>query len=349
MNSTGKANPDQLHQQLQDCSGRLMPALYSFFRNGSAPDAMSQAWKAFTCDHPLTMDEEQQSEVEELFFPWLFFNWKPEGQKLSVAEQFLSSFAEKTERLSRELILAGCKEGFAYYQVTEVTAGSSIQLKQLATGKKLLVREQVLSMQIASEGILFARLVEIRGELFIFGCAPWILPESHAQELTDLGTSDLQILLTRYFDIRQTVFQQMEKQADEMVDAILQQSPIEETLQAQVPSLEAKATEKNVKADQTTAGLQVWKLECSVPEAYDALKTLAGRNPSDELLLSDASYDSNGVLLSFSIPWLEKQQTLAELIVSNDRLSVRCSPEQRDPVARRIRRRLGKKVSLLGD
>ena len=94
---------------------------------------------------------------------------------------------------------------------------------------------------------------------------------------------------------------------------------------------------------------QVWKLECSVPEAYDALKTLAGRNPSDELLLSDASYDSNGVLLSFSIPWLEKQQTLAELIVSNDRLSVRCSPEQRDPVVRRIRRRLGKKVSLLDD
>jgi hypothetical protein len=99
-----------------------------------------------------------------------------------------------------------------------------------------------------------------------------------------------------------------------------------------------------------------YRLDCTVREAFEALRTLSWKLGDDELP-PDTEVNEQGQPRRMAFPWLEKgnrkpsdadNPELGRIFIEGDRLTIQIADsEQKDSMLRKLSRRLGKQATLL--
>jgi len=185
--------------------------------------------------------------------------------------------------------------------------------------------------------IVFGRVITLDKTSVFFGMAPYIIPQQFHNHLigfreeikTTNGEIDLGLLKLYDEEFRDTYFEIREQLLNPMM-----------------PELQNTDGEPLVSADIT------YSLNCSLSDAFEALKTLSLIPPHE--LLQDAKYNSKGELLSLEFAWMEKgnkqnadwdNTVKGHLILEDQELKINVNSENRaEQIKRKISRRLGKRA-----
>ncbi len=148
----------------------LIPKLFAFARSQFA-DAFVRA----------SADLDDAASSGQLFGPWLFYGIQVEGK--SIAEHYLKQHGHSLTAQERSLLLTQSQAWLSVWEVTEVTRGHSITLKDLLSGEGRLVHEVKASLTVNKREALLGRVVDFDGESVLAGVHPSPLPPRDAAEI----------------------------------------------------------------------------------------------------------------------------------------------------------------------
>ena len=338
---------DLTWQKMRQTERTLVPVLLAYAAERFREGTLIEAWDEFNDWADIEIPENDPPlEFEAIFIPWFLFNWIADDIEESetdfiekpIALLYLEEKGHKLDSFQQRFIKSVCAEQFSFFVVTDVIPGKRLELKDLLLNRIVSVHERQGSETIQVGNIIYARVMTMDDSSIVMGCAPIIIPAGYHSYFIDLrddwrpAIKELgdEILLEFEDEIRQ-IYHEINAQ-------LINQVP---------PQL------VNTEGDPIEFLQLHYQLTCSVKEAFVALQTLAISISEDDLLL-DGEFNSQGNLESIKVPWLEKtgsekmmgQTTLkGDLNISSNKLIVNVNSHTRaDTIKRKISRRLGKRA-----
>ena len=330
---------------------QLIDVLFSCSDKYYGEDAISEAWGDFTLWDEEPMDSEENPDVFTLFFPWFLYQWTPDNFQLDksdrypeqpIALTYLHKNTHKLSKLQKRFIHATCEQPYSFMVVTEVDKGKSLFVKDLFVNRQYLINDQTASSTITTGNIIFGQILTLDDTSILLGYGSILIPASYYGHLLDVreyfeqeyGKIDLQFLhdydtelREAYFDLKETILNPPKPILTSTDDELLQPTKLS------------------------------YQLNCSVDEAFHALKTLA-HNWSEQELLSDEDivFDSQNQIQNISFPWLKKgnrkhknweNTVLGHIRISDKQLTIDVNSNERaEQIKRKINRRLGKQAKF---
>ncbi len=365
-------------RKMRQTEAELVKEILAYSRKHYHEDLILNAWGDFVLWREIDMFEKEFYpelneptpdmiiEFDTLFTPWFLFKWKAskediaielkdlEKQKIeeklqareksalpakTLAELYLTEKGNSLPEFAKNFISQSINQPFSYFLITHVVVGKQMTIKDLFIDREITVEELSASQTLKSGTIIFARVITIDNTSIFFGMAPYAISQTYHQYFIEYREDILmenkiidEDLLTdydddfrdSYFDIR------------------------EQLLNPKMPELH------NTDGDKLQLIELHYTVECSVIEAFEALKTLS-LIPADELR-QDGHYDNKEELTAIELSWMEKgnkqhsqwdNTVKANLSLKKEKLVINVNSQQRaDQIKRKISRRLGKKASF---
>lgn len=281
----------------------------------------------------------------DYFLRWFNFNWKPEEEE-TLAELFLAETGSKLDRDLHRFIEATVRAPYSFFQTLEVEPGKELTLRDVVRRFEVRVKEKSASTILQRGQILFARVVEMDGILFLMGNGSHSIPPLFLGHMLALrttlegtrppavkGSIPPELLRDREGELREVYFR--------IVD------------EAENPKLEVQNTDGD--------RLELHTLSYEIPSldvAFRALKDLEANvtGKTDDELLTEAERDEAGKPTRVWLYWLrrgkkgsgEGNTALGTLTISASTLVVEVNSEKRSKrIQREITKRLGKEAVLL--
>lgn len=343
-------NPRPLVERLRQTEGELFNILFKQAQEQLGHEGITAAWQAYCQNQDTPLDPETQPEANTCFLSWLLLHWQPGDAQPpeSLALRYRHRMDHRLPILQRRFIDEACNQPFSFFVVTDLNPGVSITLRDLFWPRELEVYEQKASNLLTRGNILYTQVLPLDDAAIFLGCAPFAIPDAYQVRLieardaiaADLGPINRAVLFKAadqlralYFDIR-----------NELQSEDAEQEQAEEDKGGTAASAPAEASENDL----------VYTLDCSVREAFEALRTLSWKLAEDELP-AETIMDEQGQPTRIVFPWLEKgnrkpssadNPQLGRVVVESGRLAVEVNdPEQVDSMRRKITRRLGKQAT----
>jgi hypothetical protein len=302
-----------------------------FIREVYGRGAVAEAWREFTLWDPEDPGFDPESPQLPLFMPWCFYRWMPDPLDTDVADTTLhertptSVFLERRGRrldpTLRRYLEACLAEPFTFHEVMTVEPGSGFRARDVFSGEERDVLERSASRTIQPGDLLFGQIVTSEGVTLMEACSPVAIPPREKVSLLDLRVRmmgagpplDAEELLDWDLEVREEYL-----------------AIVEEIMNPPMPRL------RNTDGEP----LAFYRMTFRVPSAqaaFEALKHLALGHDDGELLEA-AEYDSRGVLLRVSFPWLKagnarhatwENTVLGQIEIDGDRLVANVNSEGR--------------------
>lgn len=352
LNQEVAEQPRPLVEGLRKAEEELFHILFKQAQQQLGPEGINEAWQAFCQDTDAPLDPQTQPEANTCFLSWLLLHWQsgaPQHPAESIAARYRRRMEHRLPILQRRFIDEACNQPFSFFIVTDIKPGVSVTLQDLFLPRSLEVYEQKASTLLSRGNILYTQVLPLDNVAIFLGCAPFAIPDAYQIRLMEvrdaiqknLGQIDRDTLFSMenklracYFEIRNEMQKMDEEQA--------QSETSSETESAASPD----------NGDNLT-----FILDCSVSEAFEALRTLSWKLDDGELP-SDSRRDEQGLPIHMRFPWLEKgnrkpsktdNTELGQILIDGNRLTIEVADmDQKDAMLRKIARRLGKLASLQG-
>lgn len=350
LNQEAAEQPRPLMEGLRKAEEELFHILFKQAQQQLGPEGITKAWQAFSQGTDAPLDPQTQPEANTSFLSWLLLHWQPgspEQPEESIAARYRRRMDHRLPILQRRFLEEACIQPFSFFVVTDIKQGISVTLQDLFWPRTLEVYEQKASTLVSRGNILYTQVLPLDNVAIFLGCAPFAIPDAYQVRLMEvrdaieknLGSINRDTLFSMearlracYFEIRN----EMQKMDEEQAGA------------------QAAAEVEQPSASDSSNRL-TFSLDCSVREAFEALRTLSWKLEEDELP-PDTRMDEQGQPSSMTFPWLEKgnrkpsktdNPVLGQIIIDDNRLTIEVADgEQKDAMLRKISRRLGKLATL---
>lgn len=272
---------DAGYERIRRLDGESASLLMKFAKQRYGEDALEIAWHQFLFSDEIPFDMSHPE--SDYFLRWFNFNWKPEEAE-TLAELCLAETGSKLDRDLHRFIEATVRAPYSFFQTLEVEPGKELTLRDVVRRFEVRVKEKSASTILQRGQILFARVVEMDGILFLMGNGSHSIPPLFLGHMLALrttlertqppavsGTIPLELLLDREGELREVYFR--------IVD------------EAENPKLEVQNTDGD--------RLELHSLSYEIPSldvAFRALKDLEANvtGKTDDELLAEAERDEAG-------------------------------------------------------
>jgi hypothetical protein len=338
---------DGLRIRLRTAEGALVPVLLTYAVQEFGEEFVDEAWDEFFLwtDVP---DVGDSAEFGTTFDPFLVFAFVPDAAEEALPDgwpieplalHFMRHEVESAPDLHREFIEQACKSPASFFAVEAVTAGRSLDIKDIFTGRRFHVLEQSASRTLRTGDVLYTRVVTAGGGSIMIGACPWVIPASWQIPLINMrqkfrpkGPLAREDLFDYDLEIRHAYL--------EIADAIANPKP---------------PTIRNTDGDPLELTSLTYELGVRPAEAVERLKPLATLR--DQVHIADEVYDDAGALVSATVTWIKAgnrqhedwdNTTLGTLRVDGTRLQVEInSARRRERIEKAIAKHLGQAATLV--
>ncbi len=341
---------DLTWQKMRRTEGALVPLLMDYAVERFGSNVIAEAWDEFNNEQELEIPEDETPiEFETIFLPWFLFNWiaddyndsdiEPIGKPIAML--YLEEKSHKLDSFQQRFIKSICAEQYSFFVVTDVIPGQALVLKDLIINRTVSIHERQGSETIKVGGIIFTRVMTMNESSVMVGCAPIVIPGNYHSYFIDLRDD----WRPAFKELGNDILLEFEDEIRQIYHEINEQLNNQEPPQLQ-----------NTDGDPLEFIQLHYQLCCSPKEAFAAVQSLAIALTEEELL-EEGRFDSQGNLKSIEVPWMEKtgaekmvgQTTVkGNLNISPDKLIIDVNSQKRaDVVKRKITRRLGKRATFI--
>jgi hypothetical protein len=287
---------DSARLRLRTAEGRVVDALLRFTTETWGQPLILHAWEDFWNYDDVPEDFATTPEFDPMFVPWLVMGFVPDADSddadvdwptQPIGLEWLATTEPNISDLERTYIETACRSPMSVLAVEEVTAGRSLNLKDVLTGSRFRVLEQGASQTLRPADLIFTRIVTLDGVSLMFGAAPFVVPPRRHTHIIDWRERLMRNrLMTRRdladfdIEIRDLYF--------EIAAELLNPTP---------PHL------CNTDGDPIVLTTLTYQLKTTVSEAFEKLAPLAvvhGEDHSDEVVR-----DASGAVTSASLSWVK--------------------------------------------
>ncbi len=191
---------DLNYRRLSKAYEDLEIKLEKFFYDQCGEYGLGEGLDEFYCwpeDNDVDYIENAFDRLQDLYRPWLLYDWEydedaevPEGMlSNSISLAYLEKNAKKISEIERKLILAISQKPYCFWEITAVTPGREMTVKNIITGKLITVIEKMLTTQINPKDIIFTRAVMVDGTGILVGSGRTLVPHSIKPTLIELRKS----------------------------------------------------------------------------------------------------------------------------------------------------------------
>jgi hypothetical protein len=345
----GKADAvDQARVRVRRAEGRVVDALFAFALKRFGKQFFEHAWLDFWAyDAPDAGELSDIPEFETMFVPWFVtaFVRDPHGENVQpdwpdepVGLHWLRTERPLVETLEREWLTAACASPMSVFTVEHVEPGTSLDIRDVFTGRHFHVLEQTASRTIRQTDLLFVRVVTAGGVSLMFGMAPLAVPAHHHLAILDWRDRVVRRRTPTRSDLVEFDVEIRDLYLS-LADAI--RHPV-------LPEL------RNTDGDPIELTTLVYDLAAPVPDAFERVRPLAVLG--DDEHVSDMETDESGAMKSVVVSWVKAgnrkhkawdNTILGTVRLEAGRLTAEVNSARRaDRLERELKRRLGKTAVL---
>ncbi len=182
--------PEALHyRRLSETHNKLMPKLLDYGEAVFGEMAPQVALAEFLAwpDQEDAPDEEVIHRAAHLFWPWYVFNWEycslddeeqlikgPED--MTITELFLQKKQVEPESSEGRFLVAVNRSPYSFHEIVSITVGQTVTIRDVLTGREILVQERLGSEYMQKGDIIFGRAVHVENVGMFLGLSPYRIP-----------------------------------------------------------------------------------------------------------------------------------------------------------------------------
>ena len=340
-------------QKIRVAEGKLIEAVLLPYITSIAPKIGLYAWDDFWFGKKDWPEYLYEGVRNQLFFPWLFFNWKPidleeigiveieEG--FSIALQFLQKKGHLLTEYEKKFITQICKTHYSFYVVQEAVPGKSLTLKDIFLKTTITVKELQGSQTLKPGDILFTRILSMDNQSICVGMFPLTIPSKFHTELIDIREA---LIEENGSLTRDKLAGELEESVREILFELL-----EDILNPVLPQL------CNTDGDPIVFCTLSFALNASIEDAVDALLPMTLSKDREEFLNDAKRNKKTGAIVRVELPWIKKgnkknkhwdNTLLGNMVIEVNKITVDVNSENRARKAEKeIIRRLKDNAQLL--
>lgn len=339
---------DSARVRLRAAEGRVVDGLLRFIGDTWGKSLILHAWEDFWNYDDVPDDMTTTPEFEPMFIPWLVLGFVPDTEvddadpdwpTQPIGLEWLATTEAYVPDVDRAYIETACRSPMSVFAVEQVTAGRSLDLKDVLTGSRFRVLEQGASQKLRPADLIFARVLTIDGMSIMLGTAPFIVPPRWH---------------TRIIDWREHMFRKRPATCQDLVDFDIEVRELyfgiaAELLDPTPPRL------TNTDGDPIALTTLTYELKTDLGDAFEKLAPLArvhGEDHTDEVIR-----DTSGAVTSASLSWIKAgnrqhkhwdNTVLGNIRLETGRLVADVNSARRaDRLKREIAKRLGRTAALI--
>lgn len=170
---------EQAAAEIREAQEPLERELCEFAVARLGPSASDEAFEAFRLDDPITIDEKDAYEPG-LFSTWFLYAWIRDwkGARNTIARAFVESAGEEMPDAARYFVDLIVDTPHSFFEVTGVTPGRRIELRDLFLDTRHDVIERTASHALREDEIIYARVLPLSGFSLLMGGGAMPLPAS---------------------------------------------------------------------------------------------------------------------------------------------------------------------------
>ncbi len=194
------APPEELHyRRLSEVHNKLMPMLVDHGETVFGAMAPQVALAEFLAwpDPENAPDEAAMDRAVHLFWPYYVFNWEycalddvdqivsgPED--MTIAELFLQKKKIDPKSLEGRFLMAANRSPYSFHEIVSVDAGHTVNIRDVLTGREVLVQERKGSEFMQKGDLVFARVLHMDNVGMFMGLSPYTMPARMIPEVIQL-------------------------------------------------------------------------------------------------------------------------------------------------------------------
>ena len=192
--------PEALHyRRLSEVHDKLWPKLADYGADVFGEMAPQVAFAEFLGwpDPEDVPDEEAFDRASHLFWPWYIFNWEycalddqdgllegPEDR--TITELYLQKKKIDPESLEGRFLMAANRSPYSFHEIISTDVGHTVTIRDVLTGRKVLVQERLGSESMQKGDIIFGRAVLVDDVGMFLGLSPFKIPPGVKPEVIRL-------------------------------------------------------------------------------------------------------------------------------------------------------------------
>ena len=335
---------DLAYRRLSDAYKRLEIKLEAFLSKQCGEEGVTDGLDEFFCwpeDDETAFIESVFEEMQDLYRPWLLYNWEFDEDNeditglfgTSISQAYLKEHENKLNNDEKHLIKAISHKPYCFWEVVRVTPGREMDIKNIITDQKITIVERTMTTQIKPKNIIFSRAVIVDGIGMLIGAGSILIP----------------------YRLKPALIELRKKIGGDQLFAT-DQDLAEWDLELRQWYLDFYRHMHNPPALSNTDGdpLEAHKLIYTIddPEAvFTGIVPLCSVE-SEEDLRSEALTDDDNKVLEADFPWTKQgnkkmpewdNTVLGEISISQDNLSIKVnSVERAKKIQKEIKKRLGR-------
>lgn len=292
---------DMVWQRVHKTYEGLVPKVFDFIMDTYGQESVFFAWDDFRLYEGDDEGFDPESPLVPFFMPWFYYTWTPDPDEIEISKSVSfdmtpgealihSKQGKKLSEIEVEYIKSCCASPFSFYKIIDNTPGEKVRVKDLMTGRELLVLEKMASKNAVNGDIFFARVIHVQGMHLFDGLAPTLIPAQFGIDIIDFRESfqdDTGETITNdtLFDIEVNVFALFWSIWDELHNP-------------KTPILQ------NTDGHLMVPHKLIYEID-SIDQMFEILHPLCFESSRAELL-EEAELTKDGKLKSIEFPWLTK-------------------------------------------
>ncbi len=188
---------DFAYRRLSDAYKGLELKLEEFFLAHCGEDGLADGLDEFFCwpeDDKAEYIESILEEMQDLFRPWLLYNWEfnqdnediTELFGTSISQAYLKEYENKLNNDEKQLIKGISHKPYCFWEIVDVTPGREMDIKNIITGREITVVERMMTTQVRPRNIIFSRVVTVDGVGMLIGTGRVLIPSRLKPALIEL-------------------------------------------------------------------------------------------------------------------------------------------------------------------
>lgn len=188
---------DLAYRRLSDAYRGLEVKLEAFVARESGEHGLTEGLDEFFCwpeEDEAEFVESVFDEMQDLFRPWLLYNWEynEENEDItglfgtSISQAFLEAHEKRLSRDEKQLINAISHKPYCFWEIINVTPGREMDIKNLITGQEMTVMERLLTTLVTPKQIIFSRAVTVDGIGMLVGTGQIPIPYRIKPDIIEL-------------------------------------------------------------------------------------------------------------------------------------------------------------------
>ena len=184
------APPEAIHyQRLSQAHDKLWPKLVEYGESVFGEMAPQVALAEFLAwpDPQDAPDDEAIERAAHIFWPWYVFNWEycelEDEEKLlkgpenrTITELFLQKKQVDPETLEGGFLIAANRSVYSFHEIVTTDAGHTVTIRDVLTGREILVQERQGSKYMQEGDIIFGRAIRLDNVGMFLGLIPYKIP-----------------------------------------------------------------------------------------------------------------------------------------------------------------------------